>query len=153
MKILVTDPIAEEGLEILKSKKRCEVSIKTKLSPEELVSLIGDYEALIIRSETKVTKEVVEAGKKLKVIGRAGEGVDNIDLEAATKQGIIVMNTPGVNTISAAEHAISLLLSLSRNIPQANTSLKGGKWERGRFQGVEVYNKLLGIIGLGKVSI
>lgn len=152
MKILVTDPIAEEGLEILKSKKRCEVSIKTKLSPEELVSLIGDYEALIIRSDTKVTKEVIEAGKRLKVIGRAGEGVDNIDLEAATKRGIIVMNTPGVNTISAAEHAISLLLSLSRNIPQANTSLKGGKWERGKFQGVEVYNKLLGIIGLGKVG-
>ncbi len=149
-KVLVSDPIAKDGIDALAGC--AEVDVKIGLAPDELLRIIGDYDALIVRSETKVTAEVVAAADKLVVIGRAGAGVDNIDVDAATKRGIIVVNTPLGNTISAAEHTIALMLSLSRYIPQANASLKGGKWERQRFMGVEVRGKTLGIIGLGQIG-
>ena len=150
MKVLIADPIAQEGIELL--KKYAEVDIKLGLKPEELISIIDNYEALIVRSETKVTPEVIETGKKLQVIGRAGVGVDNIDVETATRKGIIVVNAPAGNIVSAAEHTIALMLSLARYIPQANAQLKSGKWERSKFIGKEVRNKVLGIIGLGNVG-
>ncbi|MFC1666745.1 phosphoglycerate dehydrogenase [Candidatus Omnitrophota bacterium] len=151
-KILVSDPLSEEGVEILKKVKEFEVDVKLKLPPEELKKIIKDYDALLVRSGTNVIKAVIENADKLKVIGRAGVGLDNVDLEAASKRGIIVMNTPGGNTISTAEHTMSLILSLSRNIPQADVSTKSGKWERKKFMGVELYGKTLGIIGLGRIG-
>jgi D-3-phosphoglycerate dehydrogenase len=150
MKVLIADPVSEEGIDIL---HRCaEVDVKTGLKPEELVSIIGDYDALIVRSQTQVTAEVIAAGKKLQIIGRAGVGVDNVDIEEATRRGIIVVNAPTGNTISAAEHTIALLLALARHIPQANASLKSGAWKRSQFMGTEVRNKTLGLIGLGNVG-
>lgn len=151
-KILVSDPLAEEGLAVIRSQNGFEVEVKSKLSPDEILSTIPSYDALIVRSETKVTDRLIEAGKNLKVIGRAGVGLDNINVEAATKRGIIVLNAPGGNTISTAEHTISMMLSLARNIPQACSSLKGRKWERKRFTGTEVYGKTIGIIGLGRIG-
>ena len=150
MKVLVADSIAEEGLKTLRDY--AQVDIKTGLKPQEIISIIGDYEGLLVRSQTQVTADVISAGKKLQVIGRAGVGVDNIDLDAATKQGIIVVNAPTGNTISAAEHTIALMLCLARYIPQANASLKGGAWKRNDFMGTEVRGKTLGIIGLGNVG-
>lgn len=152
MKILVSDPLSEKGVEILKGCSGMEVDVKPKLPPEELLKCIGEYDGLIVRSGTKVTREVIEQAEKLKIIGRAGVGVDNVDLPAATKKGVIVMNTPGGNTISAAEHTIAMLLALSRNIPVANASLKSKKWERKKFMGSEVQGKILGIIGLGRIG-
>ena len=151
-KILISDFMAEEGIKILKDVKEFEVDIKTDLSPAELKTVIKDYDALLVRSSTKVTKEIIESAEKLKVVGRAGVGLDNVDLEPASKRGIIVMNTPGGNTISTAEHTMSLILSLSRNIPQADASTKKGNWERKKFMGVELYGKTLGVIGLGRVG-
>jgi D-3-phosphoglycerate dehydrogenase len=150
MKVLVADPVGEEGIALLSSC--AEVVVKTGLKPEELESIIGDYDALVVRSQTEVTRRVIEAGKKLQVIGRAGVGVDNIDVETATRLGIVVVNAPSSNTISAAEHTIALMLSLARHIPQANSSLKAGEWRRNDFTGIEVRNKTLGIIGLGNVG-
>ncbi len=150
VKILVSDPVSEQGIEIL--KKEFDVDIATGLAPAELIKRIGNYEALIVRSETQVTKDVITAGKKLKIIGRAGVGVDNIDVNAATQRGIIVVNAPEGNTISAAEHTIALMLAMSRNIPQATASLKSKKWERKKFMGVEVRGKVLGIIGIGRIG-
>jgi D-3-phosphoglycerate dehydrogenase len=150
MKVLVADPVSEKGIEAL--HKSAEVDVKTGLKPEELIATIGDYEALIVRSQTQVTAEVIAAGKKLQVIGRAGVGVDNVDIEEATRRGIVVVNAPTGNTISAAEHTIALLLALARHIPQANASLKGGAWKRSQFMGTEVRNKTLGLIGLGNVG-
>ncbi len=150
MKVLVSDPIAEQGIEILKNE--VDVDIATGLEPSELIKRIGNYEALIVRSETQVTKEVINAGRKLKIIGRAGVGVDNIDVNAATERGIIVVNAPEGNTISAAEHTIAMMMSMSRNIPQANASLKGRKWDRKKFMGVEVRGKVLGVVGLGRIG-
>ena len=150
MKVLVTEPIANEGIDILSS--HAQVDIKLGLKPEELISIIGDYEALIVRSQIQVSAEVIQAGKKLQVIGRAGIGVDNIDVDEATRRGIVVVNAPTGNTISAAEHTITLMLSLARNIPQAHAVLKSGVWRRSDFVGVEVRNKTLGIIGLGNVG-
>lgn len=152
VKILVSDPLSEEGLKILKDVLNFEVDIQTGLKPEALKEKIKDYDALIVRSATKVTAEVIEAAEKLKVIGRAGVGLDNVDLPAATKKGIIVMNTPGGNTISTAEHALSLILALSRNIAQANTSTKKGEWKRSKFMGVELYGKALGVVGFGRIG-
>ncbi|MCM8779923.1 MAG: phosphoglycerate dehydrogenase, partial [Candidatus Omnitrophica bacterium] len=152
MKILVSDSLSEEGLELLKEVKEFQVDVKTGMKPEELQQVIKDYDALLVRSSTKVTKDIIAAADKLKVIGRAGVGLDNVDLEAATQKGIIVMNTPGGNTISTAEHTMSLLLAMSRNIPQANASLKQGQWQRNKFMGVELYQKELGIIGLGRIG-
>jgi len=151
-KILVSDPLSEEGLKILKEVKEFQVDIKTELKPEELKSIIKDYDALLVRSATKVTKEIIAAADKLKVIGRAGVGLDNVDLEAATAKGIIVMNTPAGNTISTAEHTVSMILALSRNIPQANASTKKGEWKRSKFMGVELYNKVLGVVGFGRIG-
>jgi len=150
LKILVSDPISDQGVEIL--KKEFNVDILTGLKPEELINKIGNYEALIVRSETQVTKDVIAAGKKLKIIGRAGVGVDNIDVNTATERGIIVVNAPEGNTISAAEHTIAMMMAMSRNIPQANASLKGKKWDRKKFMGVEVMGKTLGVIGLGRIG-
>jgi len=150
MKVLIADPIAEEGIDILRS--HAEVDIKIGLKPEELISIIGDYEALIVRSQTQVSAEVIRAGKKLQVIARAGVGVDNIDVDEATQRGILVVNAPTGNTISAAEHTIALMLALARHIPQANVVLKSGVWRRDDFMGTEVRDKTLGIIGLGNVG-
>ncbi len=152
VKILVSDPLAQEGIELLKKEKNLVVDVKTKLSPEELKKIIKNYDGLIVRSQTKVTKDIIKHAKKLKVVGRAGIGLDNIDLQEASKKGIIVMNSPMGNTISTAEHAFTLLLALSRNISQADASLKADKWERKKFMGVEVYGKILGIIGLGRIG-
>ncbi|MBI3615278.1 MAG: phosphoglycerate dehydrogenase [Candidatus Omnitrophica bacterium] len=152
MRILVTDPLAEEGIHLLKSENQVSVDVKTKLTAEELLGIIGQYDGLVVRSGTQVTKEVLDKAGRLKVIGRAGAGLDNIDVETASKRGIIVMNAAGGNTISTAEHTMSLLLSMTRNIPQASATLKGGKWDRSAFMGVELYGKTLGIVGLGKVG-
>lgn len=152
IKILVSDPLSEEGLKILKDVKDFQVEVKTELKPDALKAEIKDYDALIVRSATKVTREIINSAAKLRVIGRAGVGLDNVDLEAATQKGIIVMNTPQGNTISTAEHTMSMLLALSRNIPQANVSTKKGEWKRSKFMGVELYNKTLGIIGLGRIG-
>ena len=150
MKVLIADSLSKEGIEIMKSI--ADVDIKTGLKESELISIIGGYDGLVVRSQTQVTAPIVEAGKKLLVIGRAGVGVDNIDLEAATRRGILVVNAPTGNTFSAAEHAIALMLALARHIPAANFALKAGKWERSKFTGTEVRGKTLGIIGLGNVG-
>ncbi|HUW23000.1 MAG TPA: phosphoglycerate dehydrogenase [bacterium] len=152
MKVLVSDKLAEEGIELLRKSPDITVDVKLKLELQELLKHIGEYDALLVRSTTKVTKEVIDAAKNLKVIGRAGVGVDNIDVEAASKRGILVMNTPGGNTISAAEHTMSMLLALSRCIPQANISLKSKQWEKKKFLGTEIFKKTLGIIGLGRIG-
>ena len=152
-KILVSDPLAKEGVEILKSTDGFSVDVNTGLKPEELSEIIGGYDGLLVRSETKVTKDILAAAKNLKIIGRAGTGVDNIDVKEASKKGIVVMNVPGGNTVSAAEHTVSMMLSLSRNIPQANASLKRCEWKKKDFVGVEVMGKTVGIIGLGKIGV
>lgn len=151
MKILITDPIEDSCIDIFK-KNNFEVSYKPGIPEEEIINIVGGFDALIVRSGTTVTSKIIEAGNSLKIIGRAGTGVDNIDVPAATRKGIIVMNTPGGNTISTAEHTISMLLALARNIPQSYQSITLGKWERKKFRGVEVYSKNLGIIGLGKIG-
>lgn len=149
MKILITDPIATEGVNIL--RQHAEVDIQQGITPPELASIIGDYDGLIVRSQTKVTAQVIEAADKLQVIGRAGVGVDNIDIEAATRRGIIVVNSPEGNIVSTAEHTIAMLLALARRIPQANNLLHAGVWSR-ELKGFEVRHKTLGIIGLGRVG-
>lgn len=150
MKILIADPVAEEGIQALQAV--AEVDIKLKLKPEELQSIISDYDALIVRSETYATADIIQAGKKLQIIARAGVGLDNIDVEAATRQGIVVVNAPTGNTTAAAEHTIALMLALARHIPQANARLKSGTWQRSDYLGTELKNKTLGIIGLGNVG-
>jgi len=152
-KILVADSLSEEGTNILRSSKDFIVDVKVGLKTPDLKAIVGDYDALVVRSATKVTQEIIEAGAKLKIIGRAGVGLDNVDLKAATAKGIIVMNTPGGNTISTAEHTMSMILSLSRSIPQADQSMKKNEWRRKDFMGVELYNKTIGIIGLGRIGI
>ncbi|NQT32872.1 MAG: phosphoglycerate dehydrogenase [Candidatus Omnitrophica bacterium] len=151
MKVLVSDPLAKEGVDILKASK-FKVDEVSKLSESELVKKIKGYDALIVRSGTTVTKKIINASNNLKVIGRAGVGVDNVDVEAASKKGIVVMNAPAGNTVSTAEHAFGLMMSLSRNIPLANQSVKDGRWDRKKFMGVELYGKTLGIIGLGRIG-
>ncbi|MGA1874827.1 MAG: phosphoglycerate dehydrogenase [bacterium] len=152
MKVLISDKLSEKGIEIFQKEEGIEVDVKVGLSPDELISCIGAYDALVVRSATKVTSQILDAAKNLKVIGRAGSGVDNIDVSAASKKGIIVMNTPGGNTVTTAEHTISLLLSLVRNIPQGTASMKKGAWEKKKFMGTEILNKTLGIIGMGKIG-
>lgn len=151
MKILVSDNLSKRGVEVLQHAGFT-VDVKTKLTKEELLQEIKGYEGLIVRSGTKVTAEVIEAGTQLKIIGRAGTGLDNVDSDAATRRGIVVMNTPGGNTVTTAEHTIAMLVALSRKIPQATASLKSGKWEKNLFLGVELYNKTLGVIGLGQIG-
>jgi D-3-phosphoglycerate dehydrogenase / 2-oxoglutarate reductase len=149
-KVLVSDPIDAAGIEIL--AQVAQVDVKTGLPPAELVKIIAEYDAIMIRSETKVTAEIVEAAKNLKIIGRAGVGVDNVDVPAATRKGIFVVNSPEGNTIAAAEHALAMMLSMSRYIAEADASMKGGKWNRKEFVGTEVYKKTLGVVGLGKIG-
>ena len=151
IKVLVSDPLSKEGVDILKASN-FSVTEVSKLSEAELVKKIKGYDAIIVRSGTTVTKKIIEASDKLKVIGRAGVGLDNVDVEAASKKGIVVMNAPSGNTISTAEHAFSLMLSLARNIPKANESVKAGRWDRKKFMGVELYGKTLGIIGMGRIG-
>lgn len=151
MKVLISDPIAKEGIEILRNSG-FEVMEKTGMAPEELIKTIPDFDAIIVRSATKVTKEVIEAGKKLRVIGRAGVGLDNVDAEAAKAKGIKVVNTPAATSISVAELALGMMLSAARMIPQATASTKAGKWEKKRFHGFELFGKTLGIIGIGRIG-
>lgn len=152
MKVLVSDTLAPEGVQIFRNAPGIEVDVMTNLTPDELKGVIGEYDGLAIRSATKVTREIIEKADNLKVIGRAGIGLDNVDAAAASKRGIVVMNTPGGNTITTGEHAIAMMLALTRQIPQATSSMKGGKWEKNKFMGHEVYNKTLGIIGIGRVG-
>lgn len=151
MRVLVADPLSEAGLALLR-KRGLQVDVKTGLSEDELVKTVPPYDALIVRSQTKASRRVLDAGAKLRVVGRAGVGVDNIDEEAATQRGILVMNTPLGNTLSATEHTMALLLSLARHIPQAAASLKSGQWDRKSFAGIELAGKTIGIIGLGRIG-
>ncbi len=151
-KVLIADPIAPRGIEALSADGALDVVVQTGRSEAELVALIPNFSALVVRSQTKVTAPILQAGTRLKVVGRAGVGVDNVDVEAATRRGVIVMNTPGGNTISTAEHAFSLLVSVARKIPQAHASLQAGLWSRKQFEGTELYNKTLGIIGMGRIG-
>ncbi len=152
MKVLVADNISQKGIDCLKQEKGIETDVKLGLSEEELVKIIPVYDALIVRSAVKVTKPIIDAAANLKIIGRAGVGVDNIDTDHATRKGIIVMNSPFGNTISAAEHTVAMMLSLARNIPQADRKLKGGQWDRKSFTGTELNKKTLGVVGIGKVG-
>src|SRR3990170_5749001 len=152
MKILVSDSLAPEGLAVFERAKGFEVNVRLGLKPEDLKKICADYDGWVIRSGTKITAELIEAAKNLKVIGRAGVGYENIDAEAASKKGIVVMNTPGGNNVTTGEHTVALMMALARHIPQAVASLKGGKWERNKFVGVELCNKTLGVIGLGNVG-
>lgn len=149
-KVLVSDPIDQAGIDIL--SQVAAVDVKIGLTPEQFVQAIPEYDALMIRSGSRITREIIEAGHQLKIIGRAGVGVDNVDVPAATRQGIVVVNSPEGNTIAAAEHAIAMMLALSRYIPDANASVKRGEWDRKTFVGAEVYKKTLGVVGLGKIG-
>lgn len=151
-KILVADAISERGVEELKQEPRFEVEVKTGMSEEEVSAAVAEVDALVVRSQTKVTAKVLEAAPRLRVVGRAGVGVDNVDVEAATQRGVVVMNTPGGNTVSTAEHAFSLMMSLARRIPQAHASVKAGRWERKNFEGIELRGKTLGILGMGRIG-
>jgi D-3-phosphoglycerate dehydrogenase len=152
MKVLVSDPLGEIGVQMFKEAEGIEVDVRTGLSPDELKSIIGGYHALVIRSATKVSADLIEEAKQLKVIGRAGIGLDNVDIPAATKRGIVVMNTPTGNVITTAEHAISMMMALTRNIPRGTSSLKAGRWDKKMLQGREGFNKFLGVIGFGKIG-
>lgn len=151
-KVLISDPLSEFGIQKLLDAPDVEVVQKPGLSPSDLLAEIGEYDALLVRSQTQVTQEVLAAGKKLKAVGRAGVGVDNINLNAATETGIVVINAPDGNTISTAEHSFAMLMSLARNIPQAHKKLTDGTWDRKNFQGVELNKKVLGIIGMGRIG-
>ena len=152
MRVLVSDVMGEPGLEIFENEEGIELDVKTGLAPEELKAIIGDYDALAIRSATKVTQEILDAATNLKVIARAGIGLDNVDIDHATKKGVAVMNTPGGNTVTTAEHAISMMMALTRNIPRATQSLKEGKWEKKLLQGRELFNKTFGVVGFGNIG-
>ena len=151
-RVLITDSLAQEGIEVLRQARDLEVIEKPGLSPGELLEAIAEVDGLIIRSGTKVTGDVIAAAKHLKVIGRAGIGVDNVDVSAATGRGIVVVNTPEGNNITTAEHAIALLVALARHIPQAAASMKAGRWEKAKFSGTELYNRTLGVLGLGNIG-
>lgn len=151
-KVLISDPLSEDGIKPLREADNVQVDIDTGLSPDELIEKIGDYDALLVRSQTKVTRDIISKASNLKIIGRAGVGVDNIDLSAATEYGIIVVNAPDGNTNSAAEHTVAMLMSLARKIPQAFVALKNGKWDRKTHVGVELKGKTLGVIGMGRIG-
>ncbi|OEU62428.1 MAG: phosphoglycerate dehydrogenase [Desulfobacterales bacterium PC51MH44] len=152
MKVLVSDNLGESGIKMFQAEEGIEVDVNTGLPLEELKGIIGNYDALVIRSATKVTEDLLQAAKQLKVVGRAGIGLDNVDIPAATKRGVVVMNTPGGNVITTAEHTIAMLLSLSRNIPEGTASLKDGSWDKKKLQGREIFNKTLGLVGFGKIG-
>src|SRR6202790_30241 len=151
-KVLVADSISSKGVELLESGGQLLVEVRTGLKEIELLAIAAEYSAIVVRSQTKITAEVIEAAKQLKVVGRAGVGVDNVDVDAATRRGVIVMNTPEGNTISTAEHAFSLLVSIARNIPQAHDSVKAGQWDRKSYEGVELHGKTIGIVGMGRIG-
>ena len=147
MKVLIRETIADAGVELLRGKFDVDVDGDSPLD-----EIIGDYDALIVRSATKVTADVIAAGSRLKVIGRAGVGVDNVDVDAATRRGIVVANAPESNVVSAAEHTIGLLMALARNIPQAHAALVDGRWERSKWGGIELADKVLGVLGFGRIG-
>src|SRR3954463_1409084 len=151
-KVLIADSISQRGIDEMMRGGALEVSTQTGLSEAALIEMIPEFSGIVVRSQTKITAPIVNAGARLRVIGRAGVGVDNVDVEAATRRGVIVMNAPGGNTISTAEHAFSLLLCGARKIPQADSLLRGGKWDRKNLEGVELFNKTLGIIGMGRIG-
>jgi D-3-phosphoglycerate dehydrogenase / 2-oxoglutarate reductase len=151
MKVLISDNLSPRGVEILK-QAGLEVDARSKTPAEEIEQIIGEYDALIIRSATKVTAALLEKALKLKVVGRAGSGLDNVDIPAATRKGVVVMNTPGGNTVTTAEHTIGMLFACARMIPQAYASMKAGKWEKKKFEGVELWDKTLGVVGLGAIG-
>jgi D-3-phosphoglycerate dehydrogenase / 2-oxoglutarate reductase len=151
-KVLIADSISQRGVDELSRDNALEVTVKTGLSERELVDLMPQFTGLVVRSQTKVTANVLNAGSKLRVVGRAGVGVDNVDVEAATQRGVVVLNAPGGNTVSTAEHAFSLLLSVARKIPQADANVRSKHWSKKDFEGVELYNKTLGIIGMGRIG-
>ena len=151
-KILITDDLSPQGLAHLEQNPAVEFDLIKGLTPETLAERIPGYDGLIVRSSVKVTKEVLAAADRLKVVGRAGVGIDNIDVEAASVRGIIVMNTPGANTIATTEHTLALLLALCRHVPQAHASLKDGRWDRKSYLGIQLYRKTMGIIGLGRIG-
>ena len=150
-KVLISDKLSPRAADIL-SERGVEVDVKPGLAPEELAAIIGDYDGLAIRSATKVTEDILAAATNLKVVGRAGIGVDNVDIPAATARGVVVMNTPFGNAVTTAEHAISMILALARQIPAANESTQAGKWEKSRFMGTEITGKTLGVIGCGNIG-
>lgn len=152
MRILVSDNLGEAGINMFNEAQGIEVDVKIGLLPDDLKRIIGQYDALVIRSSTKVTEDLLESAHRLKVVGRAGIGLDNVDIPAATKRGVVVMNTPAGNIVTTAEHTIAMMLSLTRNIPEGTMSLKAGRWEKKKLQGREVFNKTLGIIGFGKIG-
>ena len=151
-KVLIADSISQRGIDDLSRDDALDVSVQTNLSVPQLLEIIPEFTALVVRSQTKVTADVLKAGTRLRVVGRAGVGVDNVDVEAATQRGVVVLNAPGGNTVSTAEHAFSLLLCVARKIPQADASVRGKNWERKNFEGVELYNKILGVIGMGRIG-
>ena len=150
-KVLISDKLSPAAVEIFK-QKGVEVDLKTGLTEDQLIEIIGEYDGLAIRSATKVSPKILEAATKLKVIGRAGIGVDNVDIPAASQRGIVVMNTPFGNAITTAEHALSMMMALARQIPEASASTLAGKWEKNRFMGVELFNKTLGVVGCGNIG-
>lgn len=152
MKVLILDNISEKGVEVFKSQPGIEIDVRKKMTEDELCEIIGDYNGVAVRSQTKITKKVLEHAKQLKVVGRAGVGIDNIDVETATLMGIVVVNTPDGNTIAAAEHTVGMMLALARHIPQADQSLRQRQWNRSQYVGVELKDKKLGIIGFGKIG-
>ncbi len=153
MKVLICDPVSPRAIAALEQRPEFEVVVlPQRLSEAELMPVVKDVVAMVVRSETKVTRKVIEAAPLLRVVGRAGVGVDNVDVEAATQRGVVVMNTPGGNTVSTAELSFAMLLSLARKVPLAHCSMAGGKWDRKQFQGVEVMGKTLGVLGLGRIG-
>ena len=152
LKVLIADSISQRGANELSRDAELDVAIKIGLTEQELIGVIPPFSALIVRSQTRVTAGILDAGAKLRVVGRAGVGVDNVDVEAATRRGVVVLNAPGGNTISTAEHAFSLLLAVARKIPQADANVRSKKWDKKHFEGVELYNKILGVIGMGRIG-
>ncbi len=152
LRVLLTDEIAPEGVSVLAESRRIAVDSRPGIDPSELEAIVGDYDALIVRSRTKVTAKLLDAAKRLKVIGRAGVGLDNIDVEAAARRGIVVLNSPAGNVISAAEHTFALMLGLVRRIARADASVRRGEWDRSRFRGIELSGKTLGIVGAGRIG-
>src|SRR5438105_1104470 len=151
-KILIADSISQRGIDELSREGALDITIKPGLRETDLIEIIPEFSAIVVRSQTKVTANILKAGKSLRVVGRAGVGVDNVDVEAATQRGVLVLNAPGGNTVSTAEHAFSLLLSVARKIPQADAVVRGGKWDRKNLEGIELYNKTLGVIGAGRIG-
>jgi D-3-phosphoglycerate dehydrogenase len=152
MRVLICDGLHQQGVKIFEKVKGLKVEVHDRLEANELLKVIRNCEGVVVRSRTKINRKVLERASRLRVIGRAGIGVDNIDIEAATHRGILVMNTPGANAVAAAEHALALMMALSRHIPQADQSVRAGKWEKKKFIGTELYNQTLGIIGLGRIG-